>query len=462
MILNSLEFGWNIINATIATHMHPAQLDRLQRQRLEQILGHAYASSRFYRALYSNLDITKANLSDIPVVNKQELMLHFDDWVTDPEIKIKTLRKFVSKKSNITDLYLGKYIIWESSGSCGKPGFFLQDSRTMGIYDALEAIRKPASEIWQHALNPLWIGERVAFVGAIGEHFASNVSYERIKAMMPMDLGIFKSFSILDPIDEIVSSLNIFNPSYLITYPTAAVTLAERSALGSLKIHLRELWTGGETLTKSMRKFIEKEFIAKVRNSYGASEFLPIARECDSGNLHVNSDWVILEAVDEKYQPIPDGRLSRTTLLTNLANEVQPLIRYDIGDSIRFHTEKCPCGSHFPAIDVIGRNDDLIRILNDKGEIINLLPLALTTVMEEEAGIFDFQIAQQDKTTLLLRLPYQNNRPHPSMGLCELILKSYLSKQGASKVSLMKESMIQLMPSRSGKLNRIVADKQGD
>ena len=392
MINNPFNFGWSVLNATIASYMDAAQLAKLQSDRLGHLLKHSERTSSFYKALYFNVDISSAQLRNIPVVHKQDLMLHFDAWVCDPQIQIKTLQQFLHNKSNLTDLYLGRYVVWESSGSSGKPGIFLQDSCAMTIYDALELTRKSPAEIWQHALNPLWIGERIAFVGAIGEHFASNVSFERIKTMMQMSSNLFKSFSILDPVDDLVSSLNEFQPTYLMTYPTAAVTLAEKNIHGSLKIRLRELWTGGETLTKTTHQFLERAFGSRVRNSYGASEFLPIARECDLGNLHVNSDWVILEAVDEKYQPIPDGHMSRTTLLTNLANEVQPLIRYDICDSIRFHTEKCPCGSHFPVIDVIGRKDGLIRISNDKGELIKLLPLALATVMEEGAGIFDFEI----------------------------------------------------------------------
>ena len=459
MIDNPFHFGWSVLNATIASYLDAAQLAKLQKDRLGHLLKHAERASSFYKALYSNVDISNAQLGDIPVVHKQDLMLHFDAWVCNPQIQIKTLQQFLYNKSNLTDLYLGRYVVWESSGSSGKPGIFLQDSCAMTIYDALELTRKPPAEIWRHALNPLWIGERIAFVGAIGEHFASNVSFERIKTMMQMSSNLFKSFSILDPVDDLVSSLNEFQPTYLMTYPTAAVTLAEKNIHGSLKIRLRELWTGGETLTKTTHQFLERAFGSRVRNSYGASEFLPIARECDLGNLHVNSDWVILEAVDEKYQPIPDGHMSRTTLLTNLANEVQPLIRYDIGDSIRFHTEKCPCGSHFPVIDVIGRRDGLIRISNDKGEIIKLLPLALATVMEEGAGIFDFQIVQQDKTTLLLHLPDQNNHPHPGLKRSEATLRKYLRKQGASQVELIAKSIPKLILNRSGKLNRIIVGR---
>jgi phenylacetate-coenzyme A ligase PaaK-like adenylate-forming protein len=227
MNANPFDFGWSAFNATLASCMDAVQLAKLQRDRLGHLLQHAERASPFYKALYSNIDISTAALCNIPVVDKEELMLHFDAWVCDPHIQIKTLQHFLHK-SNLTNLYLGRYVVWESSGSSGKPGIFLQNARALSIYDALEFTRKPPAEIWQHALNPLWLGERIAFVGAIGEHFASNVSFERIKTMMQMPSNLFKSFSILNPVDDLVASLNAFQPTYLMTYPTAAVTLADQ------------------------------------------------------------------------------------------------------------------------------------------------------------------------------------------------------------------------------------------
>jgi len=69
----------------------------------------------------------------------------------------------------------------------------------------------------------------------------------------------------------------------------------------------------------------------------------------------VNDDWAILEAVDEAMQPVPDGTLSATVLLTVLAIEVQPVIRYDLGDCIRFCPDYCSCGSPFRNFQIAGR-----------------------------------------------------------------------------------------------------------
>ena len=458
MNFNLINFGLNSIDIVNASYLGINQLTKLQNHRLRLMVDHVNQVSPFYKKLYSNIDLNNFKIGDLPVVNKNELMRNFNRWVCDPEIEITKVREFVNSKSNIGSLYLGKYVVWESSGTSGNPGIFLQDAKAMAIYDAVEAARKSPLEILRLALNPLWLGEKVAFLGATEGHFASNVSFERLKAINPLMKNVCKSFSILDPLEHVVSQLNEFSPSLLITYPTAAMSLAEQKSSGTLTISPDEIWTGGETLTKSMRSYIERIFKSRVRNSYGASEFLPIARECERGNLHVNSDWIILEAVDEKNRLVPDGHMSHTTLLTNLANDVKPLVRYDIGDKIRFHTARCPCGSNFPAIDVMGRRDGVLKVSNDEGRPLNLLPLAITTVIEEDAGIFDFQISQQDKTTLVLRLPYRNQHSKRDIGLCKAALQKYLNKQGAGNIVIITESDVQLTLSKSGKLNRVLTN----
>ena len=90
------------------------------------------------------------------------------------------------------------------------------------------------------------------------------------------------------------------------------------------------------------------------------------------GRKHFNEDWVILEAVDEAMLPVPDGTLSATVLLTVLANDVQPFIRYDLGDCVRFYKDSCPCGSPFRSFQVEGRQATLVRV----GEV-TLSPLVI-------------------------------------------------------------------------------------
>ena len=190
--------------------------------------------------------------------------------------------------------------------------------------------------------------DRVAFVGVTSGHFASFVSMQRLRRLNPWTAPSLVCFSIEQPLQSLVRELNAFAPTLLATYPTSAVMLADEAARGSLKIALWEVWTGGETLRELVRGKVESAMGCRLRNSYGASEFLALGWECSEGNMHANSDWVILEPVDRLHRPVALGEPSHTTLLTNLANHVQPVIRYDIGDRITLHAATCPWVHHCP------------------------------------------------------------------------------------------------------------------
>src|SRR5690606_26226061 len=139
-------------------------------------------------------------------------------------------------------------------------------------------------------------------------------------------------------------------------------------------------------------------------DNYGCSEFVAIAYDCGHGWLHIHADWVILEPVDENLQPVPPGQTSQSVLLTNLANHVQPIIRYNLADRITVNPEPCACGSHLPAIRVEGRTDDILRFTRLDGTMVPVLPLALWSVIKETAGVQRFQAIQTASDRLQIRL----------------------------------------------------------
>ena len=252
----------------------------------------------------------------------------------------------------------------------------------MAAYDALEALRRPALRPLQRWLDPWGLTGLSVFVGAVGGHFASIVSIERLRRLNPLLGARLRGLSLLLPMAELVDRLNDMAPTVLATYPSAAVLLASEQRAGRLRIPLREVWTGGEELSPGMRQFVQTAFGCPVANSYGASEFLSLAAECRLGGLHLNSDWAILESVDERGHAVPSGVAGATTLLTNLANHVQPLIRYDLGDQVTLHSQACGCGSHLPRIEVQGRSDDTLHLRASGGRTVSVVPLALSTVLD--------------------------------------------------------------------------------
>jgi phenylacetate-CoA ligase len=166
---------------------------------------------------------------------------------------------------------------------------------------------------------------------------------------------------------------------------------------------------------------------------------------------------VILEPVDEQGRLMPAGQPSFTTLLTNLANHVQPLIRYDLGDQLTLHHERCGCGSALPVIEVQGRHDDALVMAGRGGQPVTLLPLALTTVLEDEAGVFDFQLCQRNDHTLVLKLERQGPQAEIAMVRCRSALKNFAASQALNPIRVIAELGQAIPRGRSGKAQKIVA-----
>ena len=428
-----------------------------QKSRLTKLLDAAVRGSRIYGERLQGKTPDAWSLSELPTVGKSELMARFDDWVTDPQLKLTELRAFTADPERIGVAYLDKYLIWESSGTGCQPGIFVQDARTMAVYDALEALRRSTPRPLQRWLDPLLMAERIAFVGAISGHFASFVSMKRLRQFNPWMAQTLACFSILQCTTDLVDQLNAFAPTVIATYPTVAALLADEACRGALHCAPKEVWTGGETLSGSVRQRIELALRCTVRNSYGASEFLSIGWECSHGKMHANTDWVILEPVDERGRPMPAGQPSYSTLLTNLANHVQPLIRYDLGDQMTVHRERCACGLSLPVIEVLGRRDDPLVMAGRSGQPVTLLPLALTTVLEDEAGVFDFQLRQRDDRTLVLRLDLQGADAATIVARCRSALKIFAETQRLVPIEVVLELGQAIPRGRSGKAQRVVA-----
>jgi phenylacetate-CoA ligase len=444
-------------DVTAGSHADKRALAGWRAARLADLLAAAERNSTLYRRLYKGRNAVGRRLDDLPIVRKGELMSQFDDWVTDSALRLDALHRFIADRSRIADPFLGRYVVWESSGSSGEPGVFVQDASAMAVYDALEALRRPALRPLQRLLDPWFLAERIAFVGATGGHFASTVSIERLRRLNPALSGRLHSLSFLQPIDQLVTELNALAPTVIATYPSAAVLLAEERLAGRLRLAPREVWTGGEDLSAAMRGFVQHAFGCLVANNYGASEFLSLASECSCGRMHLNSDWAILEPVDDQGRAVPDGEPGATTLLTNLANHLQPLIRYDLGDSVTLRPGTCACGSHLPVIEVQGRNDDTLLLGAPGIRAVRVLPLALCTVLEEEAGLFDFQLVQQGPCDLLLRTGLRGDAAHVALQRARVVLGAFFETQGAAGVNIHCRSGETGRSGRSGKVQRIVA-----
>jgi phenylacetate-CoA ligase len=448
-----------IIAAEVASASHAGAeaLAGLRSRRLAGLLASATRDSPFYRRRLRGANLARPHLPDLPIVHKGDLMRQFDDWVTDSQLRLDDLRRFVADRSLIAEPFLGRYVVWTSSGSSGEPGIFVQDAAAMAVYDALQAWRRPSPRPLSRWLDPWYLGERIAFVGATGGHFASTVSSQRLRRLNPALAASLHEVSFLQSTQRLVAELQTLSPTVLSTYPSVALMLAEERLAGRLRLGLREVWTGGENLSPATRRLVQEAFGCPVVDSYGASEFLPLASECRCGRLHLNTDWAILEPVDESGLAVPADETGATTLLTNLANHVQPLIRYDIGDRIKLHSQRCACGSCLPVIEVQGRSDDSLLMRASGRQPVRVSPLALCTVLEDDANLFDFQLEQQGPCELLLCTPAAGEPARATLRRARGVLETFLAQQGVPGVQIRCQSGRPNHRGTGGKVQRVTA-----
>ena len=91
------------------------------------------------------------------------------------------------------------------------------------------------------------------------------------------------------------------------------------------------------------------------------------------------------------------------------------------------------------------------------GRPVTLLPMALTTLLEEGAGVFDFQLAQQDAHTLVLRLDLHVAEAAGPSAWCEAVLAKYARDQALAPIQIRVELGAIGPRGRSGKAPWVLA-----
>ncbi|BBX69782.1 phenylacetate--CoA ligase family protein [Mycolicibacterium psychrotolerans] len=436
----------------------PAIADR-QQIRLDELVHHARTASPYYRHLYRNVPSGPVDVRSLPVTAKRELMGHFDDWVTDPDITIETLRRdFLADPALAGAPYLGRYHVVTTSGTTGDPAVIVHDARSWALLSLVGRRGEWHTVTTRHVLGGMARrGLRVAALFVGGGHFGAAAALESARRRNPSFAKRFRVFSVLRPIAALVAELNDFQPTVLEGYPSALTLLAAEQRAGRLCIRPVLAITAGEELTAPAGADIESTFDdCVVQNRYGSAEFVALGAQCSAGLFHINSDWFLFEPVDEHYRPVAPGAISHTVLVTNLANRVQPLIRYDLGDRVEPATSPCPCGNGLPGITVQGRAGDLLTFASPEGESVWVLPLALGTVVEETAGVRRFQVIRTQPQTVTVRLECEPDAdPVGVRRAVDARLREFFRSQGVAPVDVRHAAEPPSVDAKSGKFRQV-------
>ncbi|MDY0743856.1 hypothetical protein SNE35_05040 [Paucibacter sp. R3-3] len=132
-------------------------------------------------------------------------------------------------------------------------------------------------------------------------------------------------------------------------YPSAIYELCRMVDGPVARSGLRAVVTGSEPLFGVQRELVERTLGCPVFDSYGMAERVAFACQCEHGRYHLNPEYSYVEILDDAGQPTDDfGNIVGTTL----RNHVMPLLRYRISDRAKWVKEACPCGRHYPVIEL--------------------------------------------------------------------------------------------------------------
>ncbi len=166
-------------------------------------------------------------------------------------------------------------------------------------------------------------------------------------------------------IPHYVQAWKDYRIEYVISYPSNLETIGRWILQnGDSGLKFKALIVNAEPLEAYQREIIEKAFQCPVRETYGMSEIVAAASECEAGTLHMWPEAGWMEVL-ENGQPAQSGEL----ICTGLLNADMPLVRYRVGDRATFpkHERQCSCGRTLPAVlSIDGRNDDAIWLPNGR------------------------------------------------------------------------------------------------
>src|SRR5690606_5950249 len=145
-------------------------------------------------------------------------------------------------------------------------------------------------------------------------------------------------------------------------YSSSIAELARYAVEDGLEApRLKVVVTNAEPLLPWQREIISRAFGCPARESYGMSEAVAGASECEHGVLHVWPDAGHVEVLrDDADEPAEAGVVGRL-VCTGLVNRVMPLVRYEVGDrgAVDAGAGRCACGRDMPRLVALeGRTTD--------------------------------------------------------------------------------------------------------
>ena len=351
-----------------------------QEEKLAFVLRRAETKVPYYRDLWNKRRAAgDRRASDLitnwPFLSKETLRRQPSAFVADDRDPAKMIHDHTSGTT-------GKPLdIWISVAH-NKEGYAIFDARSKRWYgvdyrDRWGMIggqlvtpvqrRKPPFWVWNQGLNQLYMS-----------------SYHLAPDLIPAYLESIRSHRL----------------TYLYGYSSSLYELGYAANEMGMQIDLKVAIADAEPLFDYQREVISRAFGCPTRVTYGCTENVISAQECEHGNLHLWPELGVLEVLDANDKVALEPGKSGDFICTSLLNTDMPLIRYELGDSgsISSRVETCPCGRTLPILaNLEGRTDDILYS-KDGRRIGRLDP-----VFKMGLNIKEAQIVQEDLEHIRLR-----------------------------------------------------------
>lgn len=366
------------------------RLEDFQAKGLIRLRQHAQRHSRHFADQYRGLE--GAPLAELPPLTKSELMADWDRVVTSPELSLDSvtqqLRNLETVGGDPGRPWRGRWWMAATAGSTGERAVF--------VWDREEWIAILSSYARVNDWSGVKVGPRRRLPTAIVS--TRNPAHQSavVGASLRNPLVPTLRLDATQPIDQLVAALNKFRPRLLVCYASMLTPLAEAQLAGGLRIGPEMVITASEEQLEPARQAAIEAWRVQVINTYAATETATIASMCSHGSMHVYEDFLVVEPVDNNYQPVPDGQVADRLLVTVLFSRTLPLIRYELTDSICLATAPCPCGSPFKVLEsVVGRTQATLQMRGVDGALVSVRPGVFHRDIEPIA-VHGWQVEQND------------------------------------------------------------------
>ena len=347
------------------------ELKVIQWQKLKETIDYAYQHSPYYGKLFRAIGLTPKDIKTpddylrIPVTTKLDIRNNTDQFIS-AEYKKESL--VVAKTGGSTGVSLNLYF----DEAC-------QEKRNAA------AIRSDRWAGWNlgHKRAALWGNPPTptTFKQKVRHHLLDRTIYLDTMALNNDSMGAF------------VDQWHVEKPKSLFGHAHSIYMFAKYVAVNNINdLRPQAIVATSMMLLDHERVLIESVFDCKVTNRYGCEEVGLIGCECEQHNgMHLNTDHLYIEFLDDDNQPVPAGQPGKI-ILTDFNNKGMPLLRYQVEDIGIPSDRVCSCGRGLPIMEGLqGRVADFLKGPN--GSLVAGISLVERTLTDIK-GLEQIQLVQ--------------------------------------------------------------------